>query len=111
MLGKLNETEEKAVLEFKKEVLEKLGNNVREITLFGSKARGDYTAGSDVDLLVVIKEEDRWMKREIIDVSTDVLFKLDVFISPKVMSEKHYLNLLRLQTGFIKNIQREGIKI
>ena len=111
MIGKLNEAEEKAVLEFKEELMKKFGDNIKMIRLFGSKARGGFHGESDIDLLVVVSRGDWRTRREIIDVSTDLLYKYDVFISPRVTDEKHYLNLVRLQTGFIKNIQKEGISL
>lgn len=33
-----------------------LAEIVRSITFFGSKVRGDFHAGSDIDILVVVKE-------------------------------------------------------
>jgi len=44
---------------------EKLGDNVRNITLFGSVARGDTISGfSDIDLIVVLKKSTLLRKRK-----------------------------------------------
>jgi len=40
--------------EFASIVRKKLKNHVKEIILFGSHARGDFTEGSDYDFLIVV---------------------------------------------------------
>ncbi|TEU15711.1 MAG: nucleotidyltransferase domain-containing protein [Anaerolineales bacterium] len=57
-----------------------LGDNLTGLWLFGSKSRGDFELGSDIDLLLVLKTqqpETRWRIREIAaqcSLEYDVLF-------------------------------------
>jgi len=49
------ETEPPAVaVEYAQEVRSRLGRHAREIILFGSQARGEATAGSDYDFIVLV---------------------------------------------------------
>jgi uncharacterized protein len=43
-----------AIERFRESVRSRFGGRLRQITLFGSQARGDAHADSDVDLLVVV---------------------------------------------------------
>ncbi len=61
MLQHLNAAERSAVQRFVALLIERLGNNVVEVQLFGSAARGDMWSGrmpmrSDIDLLVLTRE-------------------------------------------------------
>ena len=40
------------------------GYTIEKIILFGSRARGDNKADSDFDILVIVKEDIVWVKRE-----------------------------------------------
>lgn len=111
MIGKLNEIEERALKEFKETLVKRFGGEVRTIRLFGSKARGDFRKESDMDILVLMKEIALDEKDWIIDASFDLLLKYNVLISPIVIAEERYQNLLRLQTAFIRNVMKEGIDL
>jgi predicted nucleotidyltransferase len=111
MLGGLNSIEEKAVREFKDTLLDKFGENIMSIKLFGSKARGDYHRESDIDVLVLIKKGDFRVRDRIVDVSSDLLIKYGVLISPRVMTEEHFSYLEYLETAFAKNVIREGVSL
>ncbi|MDP3997500.1 MAG: nucleotidyltransferase domain-containing protein [bacterium] len=52
----LTEKEKEALKMFKQRLQEKLPDRVRELKLFGSKARGEATKHSDVDVLVVMED-------------------------------------------------------
>jgi len=111
MIGKLNEIEEKALKEFKEILVKRFGEKVRTVRLFGSKVKGGFRRESDIDLLVLMKEVALDEKDWIIDASFDLLLKYNVLISPIVIAEKRYQNLLRLQTAFVRNVAREGIDL
>jgi hypothetical protein len=47
----------KILKKFKREIKEIVGDKFVDLILFGSYARGDYEFGSDIDVLLVVKEE------------------------------------------------------
>jgi len=100
-----------AINEFCRAVRGSLGTNLQEILLFGSMARGTSTFESDIDILVVVKNENGLIRDTVIDITVDINIKYDVVISPIVMSKKRYLNPLFRQTNFLKSVEKEGIPL
>lgn len=57
-LKHLTLAEQQALTEFRRELLDRFNGLIQTIVLFGSKARGDDTVDSDIDLLVVVRTDD-----------------------------------------------------
>lgn len=112
MIGYLNELEEKAVIELKKKLKESLGENLKDIILYGSKARGDFYDGSDIDLLVVVENLDLNKKHDINDIVVDIQLEYELPISVHTRDLNYYkqqkMNSINF---FIKNIDNEGIAV
>jgi uncharacterized protein len=97
--------------EFKKTLQDLLGEKLQDVILFGSKARGESTEASDIDVLVRITDSD-WRIADIIyDASLDLLLENDVCISPKVIHGTRFNQMKSLGTAFFKNVVRDGISL
>ena len=86
------------------------GKNLSKVILYGSKARGDSTKNSDIDILIVLKKintiaEDR---KRIYDLAWKASYYYDLLISVAVKEERSYLEL---STPFIMNVKREGVSL
>ncbi len=84
------------------------GDRLKRILVYGSYARNEATAESDIDLAVVLaggvipgKEIDR-----MIDVITDINLEYGVLLSVYPVSEENYRNV---NSPLLINIRREGI--
>jgi len=76
----LRDNEKKAINEATKMLKERFP--VKEVILFGSKARGDSDEESDIDLLLVTKRSIHWKERQaIIHALFDLGMKHDVIFS------------------------------
>ena len=84
---------------------------IREMYLFGSRARGDEQPDSDYDVLIVTKEKDLPLKDSIYDAVTDVCLKYRRDISLKVFPAEKFDRLKNIPSRFIQNVMAEGIKI
>ena len=84
------------------------GDNLLEVVLFGSVARGEDTAESDVDVCVLLGESDRKREDAIVTLACDLFDEsfYEIAISPVIYTED-YLN--RHTTGLMVNIAEEGI--
>lgn len=80
-----------------------------EIVFFGSRSRGDFNGSSDMDILVVIT--DIRVKNKIVSLLHDIELEYDVPISPVILTSKEYEINKKLKSGFIENLEREGIVI
>lgn len=91
--------------------IQKERQKIREIYLFGSRARGDERPDSDYDLLIVTEKKDPILKDKIYDVATDVSLKSRRDLSLKFFSEAEFNRLKAIPSRFIQYVLTEGIKI
>ncbi len=112
MIGYLNQVEEEAITKLKALLAQKLGNNLNSVLLYGSKARGDYSNESDIDILVVTDTVTPDVKDIIRDAVLDVQLEYSLPISVHIRSLDYFTtqqnNKLNL---FIHNVEREGIRV
>ncbi len=106
---RLSEKEGQILDKFKMGLRDVLSDNLLEIRLFGSKARGDARKDSDIDVLVIVSSDDWRMSDTVYSIVTDILLETEVCISPKVISQKEYTRLYNNENPFIKNVIREGV--
>jgi predicted nucleotidyltransferase len=111
MLKYLSLKEKRALSEFKRKILEKLGKNVLTIKLFGSKARGDFKKDSDIDILIILKKRNLKAEDKIYKIVTDISLKYEIDLSPKIFSEAEYRERLQLELPFFLIAQKEGISL
>lgn len=101
----------KALNEFKRRLLQELGEEVLELKLFGSRARGKFRKDSDIDVLVVLKSRSKRKKDFILDLTIELLYKYGVLISPLVYSKKEYLRYRRLPSIFLQIVEKEAVPL
>lgn len=77
------------------------------VIFFGSRSRGDFDGSSDMDILVILS--DIMAKNRVISILYDIELEYDVPLSPVVLTSKEYEINKKLKSGFIENLEREGI--
>jgi predicted nucleotidyltransferase len=84
------------------------GENLLEVVLFGSVARGEETLESDVDVCVLLKNSDPERKNAIMTLACDLFDEsfYEIAISPIIYTEDY---LHAHTTGLMINIAKEGI--
>lgn len=96
--------------ELKQGLRSQYGSKLQKLVLYGSFARGDADENSDIDVLVVLKENISPGKE--IDKMMDVIFNLslkyDTLISVYPVSQEEYRNR---KSPLLLNIRREGITL
>jgi predicted nucleotidyltransferase len=88
------------------------GVNYKEIILFGSRARGDYSEKSDYDILIVMKNN--FTIREKMKLSSLLRKKLakEEIDADIVIKSKEELNYYRTKIGsVVREVLKEGIRL
>ena len=106
----LTENEKQALAEIKRRISDLF--EVRQFILFGSKARGDASPDSDIDLLLVTgRELEQGEKHLISDAIFEVNLHYDTLFSFIAVDEKQWNSRLYSFYPIHINIQREGISV
>ena len=115
MVKHISKVEKTALNDFKKALLNKFGKDLLELKLFGSRARGDFKKiknigeASDIDVFIVLKKNSKSRESFIFEVSSEILLKYGIDISPKVFSERENREKTNLQIPFFLIVKEEGI--
>ena len=108
---KLTRKERGVIEEFKRRVEKQFPGKIVRLLVFGSKARGDATEQSDIDVIVITRSDDKKLRKNIRYTGYDLEIEHGIILSIQVYSEK-YINYLRnIPTQFIQNVDREAIVI
>ncbi len=89
------------------------GTHVKQIILYGSYARGDYTADSDVDIMILLDMSDMEIKEyqhRLSDLTYDYNLDHDLNIKPVAKNEEHFMKWIA-NYPFYANVQKEGVSL
>lgn len=89
-------------------VVDLLGNNLHQIILFGSVARGEADIDSDIDIAIIAMQWDDTLKLAMIDIMTDLEIKYDIYLSFIMLCYDYYIKYNN-HSEFLYNIKKEGI--
>lgn len=87
-----------------------LGDRIEKIILYGSQARGDARDDSDIDVLIVLKDDFKYgtMLKKTSKVVAKLSLDNDVVISRAFVTHYQYEHS---KIPFLMNIRREGVAI
>ena len=88
-----------------------LGDRLVRLVVFGSRARGDYDAESDIDVAIIIRGLTRELKNQVLDIVAEIELKYIMPISTLILSENNFERLKKLERRIALDIEREGISL
>jgi len=91
-----------------------LGDTLYRVILFGSKARGDSRRGSDIDILLLLKNRTLATENMVFESLTSVQTQSVghwIGISPKIYSTREWSFRRNINTPFFQEVQRDGIQL
>lgn len=107
----LTPDEKQALKEFHQRLRTHFKKRLKDCRLFGSKARGDDSGESDLDVLVLIEKMSYKDKRWAITCGADISLEYLVEVSPLCMNPKKFEELRQRERRLALDIEREGIHL
>jgi len=103
---------QKAIHQLKRNLCQRFGDDIIQLYLFGSVARGDFGPESDIDILILFNAP---LTREIEKAIMNVIFQIeldnDVVFGPMIESKSDWNTPLFQVMPIHKTIDREGLAV
>ena len=103
----ISKKEAAAIGAYEKLLLDRFPNRISRLMLFGSKARGDSRRNSDVDILVVLKRNNKKTTEEIAILTHEPIVRFGVLLSPIVVKEDFF----KEWSPLLEHIKKDGITL
>lgn len=103
----LSPLETAALADFRGRLIARFGTRLVELTLFGSRARGEGHEASDLDVLVLVRDLSRGERGEVLDEAWAIEQQTGLVISPLVRDDRSWN-----RTGSLaRTIAEEGLAL
>lgn len=89
------------------------GEHLKQVILYGSYARGDYTKDSDVDIMLLVDLDETELDNfsdALSELGFDYNVEYDIWMMPIVKNKKTFLHWSDVYP-FYKNVKTEGISL
>lgn len=96
------------IVDFSKELF---GEKFKSVILYGSYARGDYDAESDIDIMIMVdmsREELVEYRRVMNHFCTDLDLQYNVLLTSKLQSQP-FFNEWKAALPFYQNVMKDGV--
>ena len=95
--------------ELKDHLIKNYGDSVKDVVLFGSRARGDSNKFSDYDVLIILRKDYSGKdENKILDLCYDIDLKHDILLDVHIISDKE-LKTIRGKQPIFTNAIKSGI--
>jgi uncharacterized protein len=98
-----------------RDLVQQLGQNhgrvLVSLTLFGSKARGDDTADSDIDILVIVNSDDWTIRYAIRMLGAQLSFDHEVLFNLYVLPQERWDWMQSINHPLCREILRDGVPL
>ena len=87
------------------------GNQIVDIVLYGSYARGDYTENSDIDIVAIVHGDRKILQeqlKKVWDSSCELELEYETILSPTVIPYEEFQRYQK-ELPYYRNIAQEGV--
>lgn len=107
----LREYEKAAIASFCHRLDDFLGDDLCQLWLFGSKARGDFDEDSDLDLLIVLHGLNSERRGIIRRLAARASLEYDTLINTHLYEEARWQAIVACQDTLWREVQRDGVPL
>jgi len=104
-----NNTSDPIIKELSEALKKEFGYKIKDIILFGSRARGDASPESDYDILVLVDKETKEAADKIFNITCEIGWKHNVVITVFVHDKSYYED--KKYEPLFMNIRKEGVHV
>lgn len=107
----LSAGETAAIQEFIAAARARLGSELKDVRLFGSRARGEGHQHSDIDLALIVGPDGRASRHQIYDLAFDIGLRHGVELAPMVIEATRFQELSARERLIAREISAHGIPL
>jgi predicted nucleotidyltransferase len=109
----MGEQDRLLIEEFKRRLPTDIALHIRQMIMYGSRARGDAGQDSDLDLVALVDENTPTLEQTLDDIAYKLMWDYDFkpIISLKVFSEERFRGSADKVYSYYRTIEREGVTI
>lgn len=109
----MNERDKDIVSEFKRRLPADVLSHLKKLIAFGSRAKGEGTEDSDLDLIALVDEKTEEIENKLDDAAYKVMWDHDFkpIVSLKVFAESKFKSAVEKGLSFYKNVEKEGVSL
>lgn len=107
----LQDHERLAIQAYARRLSEFLGKELCHLWLFGSKARGDFNADSDIDLLIVLHNLNPERRGVIRRMAARISLDYDMLLNTHILDKARWDEIVQHQDTLWREIQCDGISL
>ena len=102
----------KILKKLKTSLINRFGENIKDVILFGSQVSGKAHENSDYDVLVILNNDYDWRyKNKILEVVYDIELEHDIFVDIKIISVNELNHSIKGQHPLYEDAIKEGVYI
>ena len=111
MLGSLDPEEERLLIEFGRRARAAFPEQIADVMLYGSRARGDQNAESDIDIAVITRDSDWQLADGIRKIGYDLDETIDYRFSIVVVPQARVRYMREHGFQFLRNISADAVHV
>ena len=110
-ISHLTSNEQAAIDKYIRRIRKRFPGRILSVTLFGSKARGDDDAESDIDLLVLVDKEDPAFRSRLWAIASDISLEHNLVLSVRVIGQARWAESRRMRLPLYRAIESEAVPL
>ena len=111
MTKKWHPDEQRWLTEFLEAVAKRHAKVVKEVFIYGSKARGDWHDDSDIDVLLIIDNNEEDAQKAIRQMGQRLAIPSQAVPSIMTRTEAEWARLGAIDSAFHETVEREGVRV